>query len=173
MTKSLANHIGREFGGDQPDTPGVRQDEVFGELLDRVRRNAVDMIADLRHPPRTLRVRAGDVLVEVEWDEERRSVTEVERPLASTASAVEVPVPAARTLSAPMVGVFYRAAEPGAAPFVGVGDAVVAGQQIGIIEAMKLMVPIVADQAGVIAVALKADGESVEFGEPLFALDAV
>jgi acetyl-CoA carboxylase biotin carboxyl carrier protein len=74
-------------------------------------------------------------------------------------------------LSAPAVGVFYRAPEPGAEPFVAEGDTVSAGQQVAIVEAMKLMIPVEADQPGRIAKVLKDNGEPVEYGERLFLLD--
>jgi acetyl-CoA carboxylase biotin carboxyl carrier protein len=65
---------------------------------------------------------------------------------------------------------FYRCPEPGADPFVREGDVVTTGQQIAIIEAMKLMLPVEAERAGRIVEVLKGDGEPVEYGEPLFAL---
>ena len=67
-----------------------------------------------------------------------------------------------------MVGTFYRSATPGAKPFVEVGDTVKKGQTVCIIEAMKLMNEIEADQDGVIRAALVENGQPVEFGEPLF-----
>ena len=71
---------------------------------------------------------------------------------------------------APSVGVFYRAPEPGAPPFVGEGDTVRPGQQVAIVEAMKLMLPVEADRAGRVVEVLKRDGEPVEYGEVLFVL---
>jgi acetyl-CoA carboxylase biotin carboxyl carrier protein len=73
-------------------------------------------------------------------------------------------------ISAPMVGTFYRAPEPGAPPYVEVGDMVEPGQQIGIIEAMKLMNPILAEQAGRVGEILVGDGTPVEYGQPLIVL---
>lgn len=74
---------------------------------------------------------------------------------------------------APSVGTFHRAASPGAAPFAAVGDLVGSGQQLAIVEAMKLMLPVKADRAGRVAAVLKADGDPVEFGDPLFELASV
>jgi len=74
---------------------------------------------------------------------------------------------------APTVGVFYRAPSPGAAPFVEEGDTVAAGTQVGIVEAMKLMVPVEADRAGRVSKVLKSDGDPVEYGEPLIRLAPV
>jgi acetyl-CoA carboxylase biotin carboxyl carrier protein len=73
-------------------------------------------------------------------------------------------------LCAGTVGTFYRAPEPGAAPFVAEGDTVRAGQQVAIIEAMKLMIPVEAEQAGVVVEFLVADRAPVEYGQPLIRL---
>ncbi len=66
-----------------------------------------------------------------------------------------------------MVGTFYRAATPGAKPFVDVGDSVQAGDTLCIIEAMKLMNEIEADKSGVVKAILAENGQPVEFGQPL------
>ncbi|MDR0405470.1 MAG: acetyl-CoA carboxylase biotin carboxyl carrier protein [Clostridiales bacterium] len=68
---------------------------------------------------------------------------------------------------APMVGTFYAAAAPGAKPFVAVGDAIRAGEPIGIIEAMKLMNEIVSDQSGIVKEILVNNGDVVEYRQPL------
>jgi acetyl-CoA carboxylase biotin carboxyl carrier protein len=70
-------------------------------------------------------------------------------------------------VKSPMVGTVYLQPEPGAAPFVKVGDTVTEGQTLLIIEAMKTMNPIPAPRAGRIVEMLVADGEAVEFGAPL------
>jgi acetyl-CoA carboxylase biotin carboxyl carrier protein len=70
-------------------------------------------------------------------------------------------------LPSPMVGTAYLAPEPGAAPFVDVGSRVAQGQTILIIEAMKTMNHIPAPKAGVVTAILVANGQPVEFGEPL------
>jgi acetyl-CoA carboxylase biotin carboxyl carrier protein len=94
-------------------------------------------------------------------------------PAAATASAG---APAARpaeaehegdVVNSPMVGTVYLQPEPGAQPFVRVGDTVSEGQTLLIIEAMKTMNPIPAPRAGRILEMLVADGQPVEFGEPL------
>lgn len=72
---------------------------------------------------------------------------------------------------APLVGRFYRAPAPDAAPFVEVGDRVRKGQVLCIIEAMKLMNQIETDHAGVVRAVLVEEGRPVEFGEPLFEID--
>lgn len=73
-------------------------------------------------------------------------------------------------IEAPMIGTFYAAPGPNEPPFVEVGDTIEVGQTIAIIEAMKIMNEIVADQAGTIAEILVRNAEAVEFGQPLFKL---
>src|SRR5580704_12488930 len=70
-------------------------------------------------------------------------------------------------VNSPMVGTVYLQPEPGAAPFVRVGDMVSEAQTLLIVEAMKTMNPIPAPRAGRLIQMLVADGQPVEFGEPL------
>ena len=74
-------------------------------------------------------------------------------------------------VEAPMVGTFYRASAPEAAPYVQEGDVVKDGQVLCIIEAMKLMNEIEAKVAGRIARILVDNGQPVEFGQALFLID--
>jgi oxaloacetate decarboxylase (Na+ extruding) subunit alpha len=76
-------------------------------------------------------------------------------------------------VEAPMVGVFYRAPQPGAPPFVQEGDAVASGQTLCILEAMKLMNEIKADSPGVVRSIHVGNAEPVEFGQLLFELEPV
>lgn len=78
------------------------------------------------------------------------------------------PVPAGHVVKSPMVGTFYRASAPGAAPFVEIGTAVKQGETVCIIEAMKLLNEIETDASGVIKEILVENGQPVEFGQPLF-----
>lgn len=99
-------------------------------------------------------------------------------PVVTVAAAAPVaPVEAAKPAAAeghivksPMVGTFYRSASPGAKPFVDVGQNVNSGDTLCIIEAMKLLNEIDADQAGVIKAILVENGQPVEFGQPLFVI---
>ena len=70
----------------------------------------------------------------------------------------------------PMVGTFYRASAPGAAPFVKIGDVIQKGQKLCIIEAMKLMNEIQAESDGVLLEILAEDGKLVEYGQALFVI---
>ncbi|HEV7888218.1 MAG TPA: biotin/lipoyl-containing protein, partial [Acidimicrobiales bacterium] len=74
-------------------------------------------------------------------------------------------------VTAPLVGTYYRSPEPGAKPFVEVGDMVEAEQEIGIIEAMKIMNRIVADAGGKVVELVVNDGDMVEFGQTLMLLE--
>jgi acetyl-CoA carboxylase biotin carboxyl carrier protein len=74
-------------------------------------------------------------------------------------------------VTSPMVGTCYRAAEPGARPFVEVGARVRAGEPLLIVEAMKTMNQIPAPRAGTVIQILIEDGQPVEFGEPLMIIE--
>jgi len=80
-------------------------------------------------------------------------------------------IPAGHQVQSPMVGTFYRASAPGAAPFVDIGQAVKEGDTLCIIEAMKMMNQIEADKAGVVKAILADNGDPVEFGQVLFVIE--
>ncbi len=92
---------------------------------------------------------------------------------ASTAAAVEAADPARHpgAVKSPMVGVAYLAPEPGAAPFVALGQTVSAGQTLLLIEAMKTFNQIKAPRAGTLTRILVTAGQPVEFDEPLMILE--
>jgi acetyl-CoA carboxylase biotin carboxyl carrier protein len=73
-------------------------------------------------------------------------------------------------VKSPIVGTFYEAPAPDAPPFVRPGDSVKRGQILCIVEAMKLMNEIEADEAGEVIRQLAENGHPVEYGQPLFAL---
>ena len=94
---------------------------------------------------------------------------------AAPAPGGEAPAPAAaaaganvRKVTAPVVGVFYRSANPDAEAFVDVGSRVAAGDTLCILEAMKLMNEITSDHAGVVSRILVENGELVSLGQELF-----
>jgi acetyl-CoA carboxylase biotin carboxyl carrier protein len=131
---------------------------------------------------------SGIAELEIEEGEERvritRAVAAGAAPPAVSATVPAVTVPGAGAVAvapepsppaeqeghqvkSPMVGTFYRAASPGAKPFVEVGDAVEVGDTLCIIEAMKLMNEIESDKSGVVKQVLAENGQPVEFGQPL------
>jgi acetyl-CoA carboxylase biotin carboxyl carrier protein len=75
-------------------------------------------------------------------------------------------------VKSPIVGTFFRAAEPGAAPFIDVGSAVKKGQVLCIIEAMKLMNEIDSEYDGEVVKIYVENGQPVQYGERLFAIKA-
>jgi acetyl-CoA carboxylase biotin carboxyl carrier protein len=93
---------------------------------------------------------------------------------APTAAADPAPAPAqpsGHQVKSPMVGTFYRASSPGAKSFVEVGSVVKQGDPICIIEAMKILNEIEADQSGTITQILAENGQAVEYGQPLFVIE--
>ena len=91
-------------------------------------------------------------------------------PAAVPAAAGAPAAPEGHVIRSPMVGTFYRSSAPGAKAFVDVGQAVKAGETICVIEAMKLLNEIEADQDGTVKAILVENGQPVEYGEPLFIL---
>jgi acetyl-CoA carboxylase biotin carboxyl carrier protein len=81
------------------------------------------------------------------------------------------PASAQLEVKSPMVGTFYSAPEPGAKPYVSVGDRVQKGQTLCIIEAMKIMNEIESEFAGVVKETLAQDAQPVEYGQVLFRID--
>lgn len=94
--------------------------------------------------------------------------TPVQQSAPTQASA---PQPTGKTIKAPMVGVFYQAASPEAEPYVTVGKTVKKGDTVCIIEAMKLMNEIQAEEDGTIKEILVKDGDIIEYGQPLFVIE--
>ncbi|KQM24742.1 MULTISPECIES: acetyl-CoA carboxylase biotin carboxyl carrier protein [unclassified Sphingomonas] len=87
------------------------------------------------------------------------------------AGAAAAPISAVPPVTSPMVGTVYLAANPEAKPFVSVGQKVAAGDTLVIIEAMKVMNPIVAPAAGTVTQVLVSNGQPVEFDQPLVVVE--
>jgi acetyl-CoA carboxylase biotin carboxyl carrier protein len=150
---------------DRPETP-----------LDAICRNALRLLATARDTPGRLRIEADGNFLEMEWP--ARTATEITAEPAVAISGV-APVASVPSRSghngagsgfcilAPTVGTFYHAPEPDAASFVQVGDEVDTGRQVGIIEVMKLMTPVVADRSGRVVEFLVPDSTPVEYGQSL------
>lgn len=95
-------------------------------------------------------------------------------PLATSATTSTEPtteVPSGHVVKSPMVGTFYGAASPNAAPFVSVGQKVHEGETICIIEAMKILNQIEADKSGTIKQILVENAQPVEYDQPLFIIE--
>lgn len=91
-------------------------------------------------------------------------------PAAPHVDAPSAPAIAANALKSPMVGTAYLTPEPDAAPFVSVGQQVKAGDTVMIIEAMKVMNPIVAPNSGTVTEIYVESGQPVEFDQPLMVI---
>lgn len=148
----------------------AEQHDVLGDVCN----HATQLISAANARLLRLSVQAGDIAVELEWSPATTSTAESPDALPVPAQ----PEPGAATepeslhyIRAEMVGTFYRAPEPGAQPFVSVGDEVQVGQQVAILEVMKLMTPVGADRAGRVVDVLVCDGTPVEYGTSLIALD--
>ena len=159
-------------------------------------RKSSDEIANKVHLIRELaQIMEETGLVEVDFEDDKVSVhlsktgsvshapmMAAHAPIAAAAPAptAAAPAPAPKAtadadlenaINSPMVGRAYLAPEPGAAVFVKEGDNVKAGQTLLIIEAMKVMNPITAPNAGVVRRILIEDGQPIEFGEPLIIIE--
>jgi acetyl-CoA carboxylase biotin carboxyl carrier protein len=139
--------------------------------LDALYRYVVELVAVAPTPPCRIELRAGTASLEIEWPS--GTPTGVPTPPAPDAGHAEDHDDGehgddgALAITSPLVGTFYRRPGPDAPPFVEIGSAVTAGQQVGIVEAMKLMNAIEAEADGTICEILVADGASVQFGQTL------
>lgn len=160
-----------------PETAGSTPDQDF---IRSVWEEARDLIKRLEGSSvQRFSVEAGGTKIEIE----RGSGAVAPAPSAAApAAAASVPGQAVEEapeadgrhpIIAPLVGTFYRSAQPGAKPFVDVGDVVDEGQTVAIVEAMKLMNHVKADQGGRVAEILCQDGEWVEFEQPIIYLEAI
>jgi acetyl-CoA carboxylase biotin carboxyl carrier protein len=169
-------------GAEQP--PGAD----MGSVLDTVWRAALELLESLPDRPERLRMSAADVTVDLDWRSPAVSASPpaptdsgraAEGPPVVIAPGLSCDLPAEERLPgwhyvcAPSVGTFYHAPEPGAAPFIAVGATVSRGQQVAIIEAMKLMLPVEADLPGRVVEVLIEDGQAVDYGERLLALEPI
>jgi len=147
------------------------------DAFEGVRVGLARLLTDLPRLPSALRVEVKEqnVVIELTWDS-AAAYAHPDAPSAEPTARPEVPGRRAASLhhvTAPTVGVFYRSPEPGAAPFVEIGSIVGPGDQVAIVEAMKLFLPVEAGNRGRVAAVLVQDGEPVEYGEPLIALEPV
>jgi len=129
------------------------------DTLGAVRQAALGLLASLPEQPKRLRIHTAGVTVDLDW-----------RSMPGTFVADPPGIDGSHFVCAPAVGTFYHASDPGQPPFVVPGALVEAGQQVGIVESMKLMLPVEADRAGRLVTLLVADGQPVEYGQRLVEL---
>ena len=148
-------------GGMQVDPDLVRQ---LAELLDDTRLTEIE-------------VQDGDRRIRVVRNVMSASHVAFAAPQAAPAApAAAAPVDVAPadhpgSVKSPMVGTAYLSAEPGAKPFVAPGDKVAAGDTLLIVEAMKVMNPIVSPRAGTVRAVLVDNAQPVEFDQPLIVVE--
>lgn len=130
----------------------------------------------LTGPIATLSLRVGDCALDITWPDASTGGPDAApvrngRPTADVPVTVAEPAPPGEeglhAVLAPLVGTFYAAPKPGDPPFVAVGDQVRPGDTVGIVEAMKLMNPVVADVTGEVVEVCVADAEPVEYAQHL------
>ena len=154
-------------GAMQVDVDLVRQ---LADMLDATNLTEIEV----EHGDRRIRVarKAAAVAAPVHY----ASPPAASAPLAAamtpvTEPAASAPATAANAVKSPMVGTAYLSAEPGADPFAAVGKKVAAGDTLLIVEAMKVMNPILAPAAGTITAVLVENGQPVEFDQPLVVVE--
>ncbi|MCU7539068.1 acetyl-CoA carboxylase biotin carboxyl carrier protein [Weissella cibaria] len=99
------------------------------------------------------------------------SVTTAEAPVATEHHPLDKEQKQGVTIDAPLVGTVYLKANPDAAPFKQVGDHVAVGEQVAIVEAMKLMTPVKSEVAGVITEILVEEEDVVDYGHAIFRVE--
>jgi acetyl-CoA carboxylase biotin carboxyl carrier protein len=149
-----------------------------GDLVRSLCAEARDLAKGLRGPVSRLRLQAGDHAIEIEWEVGAASAGGAEGRSVAISSVADAEAPAedatagdGHAVTAPLLGTFYRAPQPGAKPFVEEGDVVEAGQDVAIVEAMKIMNRVQADRAGRVVKILAVDGDMVEYGQELMILE--
>jgi acetyl-CoA carboxylase biotin carboxyl carrier protein len=146
------------------DTALVRE---LAELLNETGLTEIEVEDD----DRKIRVSRGAVAAAAPVYAAAPAATAAPAPVAAAPSAGEPAAPAGpdmtNAVKSPMVGTCYLTPEPGAAPFVTVGQAVKEGDTLLIVEAMKVMNPITAPRAGTVTAILIETAQPVEFDQPL------
>lgn len=155
-------------------------DSDLADVLAVVGDRAVAITSEIRIDVTHVAVTAGEVRVEIDLGPWTRHGPEVALPAAEPKGAAEtVPDPpeasdatqaGKHTVCAAAVGTFYRRLGPTEDDFVTEGDNVEVGDQIAVVEAMKLMLPVESDRSGSVLEILVADGEPVEYGQALMTL---
>lgn len=143
-----------------------------------------------RSPLRVIHVRRGGLEIHLSKDPvQARGTSAPRQSRVSKADAVVGTIeasprrePAAQTVptavpqgtavvTAPNIGTFYRSPKPGSPPYVEIGQRVAAGEELCLVEVMKLFTAVRSDFTGTIAAILVEDGAMVEAGQPLFAIE--
>jgi acetyl-CoA carboxylase biotin carboxyl carrier protein len=159
-------------------TEPVKRKPANQDLVRAVWDEARDLIKRLEGSTvQRFAVEAGDTRIEIERGMPAGVVAPAFVPGAAGAPAAAddgagtAELDGGHPIKAPLVGTFYRASGPGADPYVKEGDVVEKGQTVAIVEAMKLMNQVQADESGKVAAIVANDGEWVEFEQVLMYLE--
>lgn len=150
--------------------------ESDATMLRALCEEARSLAGDLRGPLSRLTLRAGDHAVEIAWGAEPAPPPERARArVADGAMAAAEPDrdggEGRSIVTAPLVGFFYRCPEPGAQPFVEVGEVVESGQDVAIVEGKNATRHVQSDRPARVVQILAEDGHMVEFGQALVVLE--
>lgn len=154
--------------------PGLNGHQPDAATIQLVVKETKDLVKSLEGTGTSrVTIRSGALSIEVE----RTGVVVTAAPAAAGAPAAAASAGAAAPAAglmpvlAPLVGVYYRSGSPGAKPFVEVGDTVERGQQVGIVEAMKVMNEVLSDYRGTVKELLVQNGEAVQYEQQLMLID--
>ena len=157
---------------DNDTKSGMQVDVDLGrqlaELLDATQLTEIEV----EHGDRKIRVaRKAAAAAAVSYAPAPVAAAPVAAPAAAPAAEAAPAASAANAVKSPMVGTVYLSGEPSAPPFVSVGARVAAGDTLLIVEAMKVMNPILAPSAGTVKAILVESGQPVEFDQPLVVVE--
>ena len=167
QSKPLRDRIANAIAGD--GGPGIDADVVreLAALLDETG------LTEIEIERAGVRIRVARNIFAATPAAHAPAQTVAQQPAAVSTHTPPAPEPAVRPgtiVTSPMVGTVYLSPQPGAPPFVNIGDAVTDGT-LCIIEAMKTMNPVPSPAAGRVAEIFVRDGQPVEFGEPLMRIE--
>lgn len=151
-------------GGMQVDTKLVRE---LAEMLNDTGLSEIEV----EDGDRKIKVSRTMTAAPVAYSAPSAAPAATAAPISAPAAEAAAPPSHANAVKSPMVGTAYLTPDPEAAPFVGVGDKVAAGDTLLIIEAMKVMNPITATNGGTVKAILVESGQPVEFDQPLMVIE--
>jgi acetyl-CoA carboxylase biotin carboxyl carrier protein len=139
------------------------------KLIELIEESGINEL-EIKEGEESVRISRGGQIVTAAPMMTAAPVTAAPIPAAQTPSTEVAAEPEGHILRSPMVGTFYRSSSPGAKAFVEEGQHVKAGDVLCIVEAMKMMNQIEADKSGTVGAILVADGEPVEFDQPMITI---
>ncbi len=151
----------------------------YNNLLELIKTVSDSNISNFKYEEGNMKIlmSSGDIVMSDDEIKSGQTAVKMQIPVEAMADALTENEPAKqksvenlKVVKSPLVGTFYTAPSEAGEPFVNVGDSVKKGQTVGIVEAMKLMNDIESDFDGIVTEVYVNNGESVEYGQPLFAI---